>query len=111
MVTCRHYQTGILMHATFDPSNGAAPFRNPTRQDQATGDDRFSPDANTQSAHPHRSFRPGHSLVIGHWTLDICCWPLAILLSFSLCASSFADSVVVFNEIMYHPQTNEPSLE
>lgn len=30
---------------------------------------------------------------------------------FCLAARSRADSVVVFNEIMYHPQTNEPALE
>src|SRR6267154_1974414 len=35
----------------------------------------------------------------------------AVLLLILLRSTVFADSVVVFNEIMYHPATNEPALE
>ncbi|HXG47246.1 MAG TPA: lamin tail domain-containing protein, partial [Methylomirabilota bacterium] len=38
-------------------------------------------------------------------------FPFLSLLSFSLSATLRADSVVVFNEIMYHPATNEPAME
>src|SRR5437016_10515711 len=36
---------------------------------------------------------------------------LAMTVFFSLLNLARADSVVVFNEIMYHPATNEPALE
>jgi hypothetical protein len=37
--------------------------------------------------------------------------PLLLLLTAGLVGSSQADSTVVFNEIMYHPATNEPAME
>ena len=43
-----------------------------------------------------------------HWTRRLCLAWLALLL---LPFAARADSVVVFNEVMYHPLTNEPSLE
>src|SRR5213082_1582787 len=36
---------------------------------------------------------------------------LLIFLATFIASRSFADSTIVFNEIMYHPATNEPLLE